>query len=389
MRKLLFITLIFITAAPLSIAQKDTIGNIILNNIDSLRFAKVEKRSFKLLPYLGPSYSPETQFLLSGGGLITFKTHQDKLLNLSSVPFSVGYSSNGSFSVRALNVIYWKKDKIRTIGEFQLRNMPDNYFGVGYNNGNTIPKSDSTTAYTRNYWRFFQRVMFRTSQQLFVGAVIDINRTRAFDLNQGMQQDDDVLQDGTDIFNTGLGIELSYDTRDFVQNPYKGMFISAIFTAYSRFLGGDTRYSTVDLDYRQYKTIKRERRTLAWQVKGCFALSGSIPWTDKSMLGGLDNMRGYTMGRFRDDNMLLSTVEYRHMFKRKKLNKRGNYDSRWGYALWLGAASVAPSVNDFENWLPNAGIGLRTELQPRMNVRVDYGWAKGENGFYVTFTEVF
>ncbi len=77
------------------------------------------------------------------------------------------------------------------------------------------------------------------------------------------------------------------------------------------------------------------------------------------------------------------------MFKRKKLNKKNNYNSRFGYVAWVGAGSVAPSVNKLKDWLPNAGVGLRAELQPRMNIRVDYGWAKGENGVYITFAEVF
>jgi len=384
--------LIFFLAFGVSInclSQVDSLGNKILNNIDSLRFAEIERKNFKIMPYIAPSYSPETEWLISAGGLITFKTFKDKLLNLSSIPFSVGYSSNGSFSVRALNVIYWKNDNIRTVGEFQLRDMPDNYWGVGYDKGNTVPQSDTTTAYTRNYWRFYQRVMFRTSKKIFVGLVIDVNRTRAINMNALMQQDEDILADGHDIFNTGLGFEVNYDSRDFVQNAYEGMFISGIFTAFNKFLGGDTNYNIVDLDYRQYKSIIRKRRTLAWQVKSRFTFSGSTPWADKSMLGGMDNMRGYTMGRFRDDNMVFTTLEYRHMFQRKKLNKSNNYNSRFGYVVWLGTGSVAPTFNKLTNWLPNGGIGLRGELQPRMNIRIDYGIAKGESGVYITFSEVF
>lgn len=389
MRKLLLSIFIALIVVCNSFAQVDSLGNKILNNLDSLRFAEINKSTFKLMPYIAPSYTPETQFLLSGGGLITFKTYKDKLLNLSSIPFSVGYSSNGSFSVRVVNVIYWKGDNIRSIGEFQLRDMPDNYWGVGYDKANTIPKTDTTTAYTRNYWRFYQRLMFRTKNKIFVGCVVDINRTRAMDLNNRMAKDEDVLADGTDIFNTGIGVEVSYDSRDFVQNAYSGVFISGIFTTYAKYLGGNTSFKIIDLDYRQYQRIKRKRRTLAWQVKGRFSFNGNTPWTDKSMLGGLENMRGYTMGRFRDDNMIFSTLEYRHMFKRKKLNKKGNYNSRFGYVAWVGAGSVAPSVGQLSDWLPNAGVGLRAELQPRMNIRIDYGWAKGENGVYITFAEVF
>ncbi|MCG8580794.1 MAG: BamA/TamA family outer membrane protein [Bacteroidales bacterium] len=389
MRKLLFCFILTALGIISSFAQVDSLGNKILNNLDSLRFAEIEGNSFKIMPYIAPTYTPETEWLFSGGGLITFKTYKDKLLNLSSIPFSIGYSSNGSFSVKAINVIYWKDDNIRSIGEFQLRDMPDNYWGVGYFNGDTVPEGPGTTGYNRNYWRFYQRLMFRTKDKIFVGFVIDVNRTRAMDMNPRMQEDIHVIEGGTDIFNTGIGIEVDYDTRDFVQNAYEGVFVSGIFTAYDEMFGGDTDYNILEFDYRHYKTIRRKRRTLAWQVKTRFTFSGSTPWTDKSMLGGLENMRGYTIGRFRDDNMIISTLEYRHMFQRKRLNKKNNYNSRFGYVAWVGTGSVASTIDSFKHWLPNAGLGIRAELQPRMNIRVDYGFAKGESGVYITFAEVF
>ena len=372
------------------VGQVDSVGSIVINNLDTLRFATIQNRTLKIMPYVAPSYTPETEWLISGGGLITFKTqNKDRLLNLSSIPFSVGYSSNGSFAVRAMHVIYWKGDNIRSFGEFQWRDMPDNYWGVGYNKGNEVLKSDSTTAYSRRHWRFFQRLMFRTSKSFFVGLVVDLNQTMAFDLNPQMALDEDVLMAGTNVFNTGLGVILDYDTRDFVQNAYDGMYLSAAFTAYNPFWGGNSKFNIIDLDYRQYMMIRRARRTLAWQVKTRFTFSGETPWTDKSMLGGLENLRGYTIGRFRDDNMMIGTVEYRHMFKRRRLNKKGDYNSRFGYVAWLGAGTVAPSFDRITHILPNGGVGFRFELQPKMNIRVDYGYAKGENGVYVTFSEVF
>ncbi len=389
-RSFFIVLLVIVFTNVNALGQVDSLKNIILNNLDSLRFAKIEAHTFKIMPYIAPSYTPEMEWLLSGGGLITFKTeNKDRLLNLSSVPFSVGYSSNGSFAVRAMNVIYWKGDKIRSIGEFQWRDMPDNYWGVGYNNGNTVQKSDTTTGYTRSYWRFFQRLMFRTGNNFFVGLVVDLNQTRAFNMNSLMEADDDVLKSGTNVYNTGLGIVLDYDTRDFVQNAYEGVYLSLGFTSYSSFWGGNSKFNIVDFDYREYIKIRRERRTLAWQIKTRFTFSGETPWTDKPMLGGLDNLRGYTMGRFRDDNMMIGTIEYRHMFQRKQLNKKGNYNNRFGYVVWLGTGTVAPSFDKITHWLPNGGIGVRAELQPKMNIRVDYGFAKGEDGIYVTFSEVF
>jgi len=249
--KSFFIALsIFVFVNVNTFGQVDSLSNIILNNIDSLRFAEIEGRTFKIMPYVAPTYTPETQWMLSGGGLITFKTqNKDRLLNLSSIPFSVGYSSNGSFSVRAMNVIYWKGDQIRSFGEFQWRDMPDNYWGVGYDKGDTVLKSDTTTAYSRSYWRFFQRLMFRTSKSFFVGLVVDLNQTRAFNMNPLMEVDEDVLMSGTNVFNTGLGFVLDYDTRDFVQNAYEGMYLSAGFTSYNPFWGGNSKFNIIDLDF--------------------------------------------------------------------------------------------------------------------------------------------
>lgn len=371
-------------------AQSDTISNKLLNNLDSLRFAKVERKNFKIMPYIAPSYSPETEALLTAGGLITFKAQKwNNLLNMSSVPFSIGYSSNGSLTVNIQNVIYWADDNIRTSGEFILKDMPDHYWGVGYKNGLNPQKSKESTFYKRRYWRFYERILFRTKGDLFVGAAIDLNGTKARELNPVMQADEYVLASGTDILNTGIGVIVEYDTRDFVQNAYEGYYLSAGVLFFQSFLGGNTKFRVLELDYRQYEMLKRKRRTIAWNIKGRISFGEEVPWTDMAMIGGPFNMRGYTLGRFRDKNMFSCTGEYRHMFKRKKLNKKGNYNSRFGYVAWAAIGTVTPHLGDFRNWLPNVGLGLRVEIQPRMNVRIDYGIAKGEQGAYVTFSEAF
>lgn len=44
-----------------------------------------------------------------------------------------------------------------------------------------------------------------------------------------------------------------------------------------------------------------------------------------------------------------------------------------------------------EGVLPNAGVGLRIEVQPRMNVRLDFGrnFANDQSLFYFNMTEAF
>ncbi|MEM8894935.1 MAG: hypothetical protein AAGC88_10180, partial [Bacteroidota bacterium] len=108
----------FIASFPL-LAQKDDTN--LLSNIDSLRAASIEFGRSKLTPFIAPSYSPELEFLISAGGLYTFTTEKgNPLLERSVLPFSIGYSSNGSLQISAKLTLYGKEDKTRGEGEFWL-----------------------------------------------------------------------------------------------------------------------------------------------------------------------------------------------------------------------------------------------------------------------------
>ena len=63
--------------------------------------------------------------------------------------------------------------------------------------------------------------------------------------------------------------------------------------------------------------------------------------------------------------------------------------SRHGAILWTGAGSVGTTAKDFQSWLPNFGIGYRLTVQPRMNLRLDYGFGRESSGFYFNFNEAF
>jgi hypothetical protein len=61
----------------------------------------------------------------------------------------------------------------------------------------------------------------------------------------------------------------------------------------------------------------------------------------------------------------------------------------FGFVLWGGTGSVTKDMGDFTYWIPNGGVGLRFEIQKRMNLRVDYGIGVNSNAFYISFNEAF
>lgn len=343
----------------------------------------------KFTPFIAPVYTPEVDLMLTIGGLFTFKVNVlDSILQRSSVPFSVGYSTNGSFSVNFRPYIYGKNDKWRIFGNLWLKNMPDNYWGVGYQNGKNVMKSDSTTAYQRFWWQLDFNFIRKVAKNLFAGVKLDLNKTEASDLNPRMVEDEYVVRQGTEFKNSGIGGIIQYDSRDFTVNAYSGLYVSLSATAFRSFLHGTTNYNEYLLDYRQYKQIKRPGRTIAWQIK-MELNTDDVPWTDMAMLGTPFDLRGYISGRYRDKSVTLGIVEYRHMFMRKTPNKKGSYKSKHGFVTWVGTGAISPLVRKSTDFLPNVGIGYRFEIQDRMNARIDFGIGEDSRAFYVSFNEAF
>jgi len=390
-RSIVFLILaIFLSSAVFS-QKQDTVyqKKNFLQRMDSITNWKVSRGRSTFTPFIAPSYSPETSVMLTLGGLYTFKTKRsDRFLSRSSVPFSIGYSTNGSLSVSVKANIYMLSDNLRLTGEYWYKDMPDNYWGVGYEKGRYTPESDSTTDYHRNWHQFKFKIAYQVLKNFYLGINYDNNGTKASEVNEVMAADSGYMLHGSEIKNSGFGMVIRYDSRDFPENAFKGLLIELAGTAYGKHNSDNSVFQAVELDYRQYQTIVRKGSTLAWQLKTRYS-QGDVPWTEFSMIGTPFDLRGYTWGQYRDYSSLFIMAEYRYMFGRKKPNGRGDMFGPFGAVAWVGSGSVTPNWGEFTYWLPNAGIGLRFEIQKRMNLRIDYGFGVESSAFYFSFNEAF
>lgn len=97
-------------------------------------------------------------------------------------------------------------------------------------------------------------------------------------------------------------------------------------------------------------------------------------------IGGSYTMRGYYEGRYRDKNAIDVTMELRqHIWHRNSA------------VIWMGAANVFPKLGDLQarKILPNFGIGYRWEFKKNVNIRLDFGFGKGETGIIFNINEAF
>lgn len=335
-------------------------------------------------PMIGPGYTPDAGVLFAIGGLLTFKTdRQDTLIQRSSLPVTFVATSRGNLSFGSRLKSFWWQDQARINVLLAFSDAKDDYFGVGYDDAVDISRGDSTTLYNRRSWIFNPEFLYRISRNLYGGILFNLNETNAVEVNPVMAQDPAYVEFGPRNYNAGVGLTLQYDSRDVVVNAWKGIFASLGATFFTTGLGSDNDYQIVDLDLRHYRRIKRDGRTLAFRYKGRFGY-GDVPWAELTKLGGSRELRGYIKGQYRDASGMHITTEYRHMF----LKKNGELSSH-GFTTWIAAGSIFDGAENIDRWLPNFGFGYRLEVQPRMNLRIDFGFGRDATGVYFDFNEAF
>ena len=354
---------------------------------DSVKQDKLDKGKLIISPLIVPAYTPELGGLIAVGGLMSFKNNPaDEITQRSTLPVTFALSTTGAVVFQAILTSYWLEDRLRINGQFWYKDMPDNYWGIGYEKAFTTPASDTTTAYNRKWFWINPRILYKLKGSFFAGLNIDLNYTQGTDAVAQVENDPFYTEFNDKPFNSGIGLILQYDTRDIPVNAWEGSLVNFDYTVYGSYLGGDNEYSILNADFRHYINTGRTGSTFAVQARGRFGF-GDVPYGEMSQLGTPWDLRGYTWGRYRDESMIYLMAEYRHQFS----NADGSL-KKSGVVGWVGGGSIFGVGNTEETnnrILPNFGIGYRLELQPRMNLRVDMGFGRETMGIYVNFNEAF
>jgi hypothetical protein len=345
---------------------------------------KIKSGKLLVTPLAGPAYTPELGFTIAGGIMTSFKTNRsDSLIQRSSAPIMLGVSSTGAYFLQSKWTTFWLKDKMRIYSDFNFKDMPDNYWGIGYEAARNSYKSDTTTKYKRTWFQFNPKILWQFQKNWFLGPTLNINYTKGENACPVVAEDPTYAKYNGRPFNSGLGAVFQYDSRDVPVNAWGGAFVELSATFFGSYLGGQNAYQVYDFDIRKYFQISRPGKTLAVQLRGRFGYN-DIPYGEMSQLGTPFDLRGYNWGRYRDNSMFFAITEYRHMF----LRKNGDI-SPHGAVLWIGCGTIGTTAKDFTGWLPNLGFGYRLTVQPRMNLRLDYGFGTASSGFYFNFNESF
>lgn len=365
---------------------------------------KVARRNFHYNILGGPGYTPDFGLTVGGSALMTFRMNpNDALQQRSVVPIAIAFMfEGGGINLFSKPQLFFKGDRFRIFGKFSYKNTVENFYGVGYRTNRDYIRSDSTSSYSYSGVQINPWFLFRLGRSnFFAGPQIDLNYERIsdparalYDWDNNMDPAHSYLQaggteNGYKVFSSGIGFLLTYDSRDVPANAYKGMYLDVRGMAYSKMIGSDKNFYRLEIDYRQYKSLGL-RKVLAWtvQTKNVF---GDVPLTQYSLTGSPFDLRGYYMGQYRDKSSHVVMAEYRQMINTNQDTWVKRMLHHVGFVAWAGCGFMGPTMGKIEGVLPNFGAGLRIEVQPRMNVRLDLGknTVNNQTLFYFNITEAF
>ena len=339
----------------------------------------------------GPSYTPEANFGVGGAALLSFKVNSsDTISQRSFLPLGFNISLNGTFVLAGGGTLFLNENKFRIYASYGYRNEPTNFFGVGYDEIDANYQSDSTTLFKRSYFEFNPRFVWDVKPNLYLGTILDVSYTSNREINPVMANNSSYLKFGNKYYDVGIGALIQYDTRNDVATPTSGVLLSATATLYSKWLGSSNDYQILDLEYRHFQQMFNRRSTLGWTAKSSVSF-GDVPFTSMPMFGSPFDLRGYLWGKYRDRSMGYGIVEYRHMFGSQEEYDRGALLAKLGAVAWVGAGAISDRpIVGWKEFRINYGVGMRIEIQPGKNFRLDIGQEPGQKwGFYMNMTEAF
>ena len=340
-----------------------------------------ESKTFMVLPLITSNPAMKTGF--GAMPMYFFKLKKKDTISPPSMVVLYGvYTTNKSHILVPAARLFWNEDKNR------LNLAAGN---VRINNDFTYDIMDEDLQLVFSEIRSFITVEYsrKVFGDFYVGALY-LGMQTDYKFDQGNDEENDFTQEFfeengiTDNFVSSIGLSLSFDNRDYVYYPTKGINVNVRPKFNRTWLGSDNDY--IDTDYNAaYYTPLSINSVLAIGLAGGFA-TGDVPFDGYQNYGVKNSLRGYTTGKYKGKNMIALQAEYRRTIYK-----------RWGGVLFAGTGSVWGNDNEGEesferDWLPSAGLGARFLIsrEKKINLRLDYAiGVDGNQGLYFGIMEAF
>jgi outer membrane protein assembly factor BamA len=369
---------------------------------------KEKNSSFFIAPVFGST--PSTGFVYG----ITFQgAFELSNCKMSAFQSNIQYTTKQQFTISIKNNVFAKDNRIFLSGDWSYMDYSQPTYGLGtsapkgslpdyFYFQNVGEPTDSLVQPMRyKYLKLHQTISWSSKKNFFIGT--------GFHLDYYTDIKDEKLDTPVHYitshyayskkygFNPGkytvVGVSLNfvYDTRDNMVNAYKGIYANINYRVNPEFLGSDKTSTTLWTEFRTYVGVskKRPEKLFAFWYVGHFTMGGDIPYLNLPFLGNDQRQktgRGYTLGRYRGNNMVYGEVEYRF-----PISKCTKFFSGVIFANAVTTNNKDAGTGLFEYVQPGFGAGIRILFAKltRMNIQIDYGKGNRSGGVYFGASEVF
>lgn len=314
------------------------------------------------------NYDPSFEFML---GFMTSAFYRINKNDTISPPSMTGvfsmYTSNKSWFGLAFQQLYINNDNWRITAAAGKVNVNFQfYMDIPIVGGKFFAFNSKATI-------FYGKVLRQTLPDLYIGvhgAIMPV--TTEYDLG--------IISPSESKQLNFLGYNIVYDTRDNINNPtagYNGTFSHSL---YRDWMGSDNNYNSFTLNFNYFTKIKNDKNILATRISAQLS-SGDVPFQGQNVVMG-DDIRGYTNGKYRADQVYTIQGEY-----------RWNFYKKLGVVGFFGLATAVDKLNEISDAeiLPGIGCGFRYMMIPseKINVGFDIATGKDDWGIYFRIGEAF
>lgn len=316
------------------------------------------------------NYDPSFEFMFGAMTSAFYRLDKNDTISPPSVTgIFVMATTNGSWFGALFQKLYLQQDNWRITAAAGKVNVNFQfYMDIPIIGGKFIGFNSEASMY-------YAKVLRQTWPNLYLGvhgAIVPV--TTDFDINIGNWSPSDSRQ------LNFLGYDIEYDSRDNVNNPSSGINGAFGHSLFRDWMGSDNDYNSFELTLNHYTTIKNKKNVLASRFSTQIA-HGDVPFQGQNVVMG-DDIRGYTNGKHRANQIYALQTEY-----------RWNFYKKFGLVGFFGLASAVESFNNLSDSevLPGAGFGLRYMMIPseRINVGFDIATGKDDWGIYFRIGEAF
>lgn len=330
---------------------------------DEIKKKESKKVTFAAVPII--NYNRSLGFIAGAMASGYYKVSKKDTISPSSSTMLVGmYSTSSTYMAMVIQKLYLNEDKWRVKYMF---GKGDIYFQF-FEGGNGMVYEDGTWIdYNTSVEFMLLDIKRRLMRNLYVGIEGILNKSETvYEF-----EDPDTGEKLTSKANlNNLGYNFLYDSRDHVNFPTNGFFIQYKNSFVREAFGATENFNQFEIAANYFWDIKNNGNSVL--VSRIFAdiASGDVPFEGQNVIGR-DDLRGYSEGKFRGNQVYAVQTELRqHLYK------------KIGVVGFVGIGTAVDEINEIGKtlMLPSIGFGVRYLMigKEKINVGVDVGFGRDD-----------